>query len=42
MGLSFETISSVGSNGAIIHYKPEADTAKQLDINQVYLCDSGA
>mmetsp|Transcript_12472 Transcript_12472/g.1867 ORF Transcript_12472/g.1867 Transcript_12472/m.1867 type:complete len:104 (+) Transcript_12472:1074-1385(+) len=42
MGLSFETISSVGSNGAIIHYKPEPETARQLDLNQVYLCDSGA
>ncbi|KAG5621144.1 hypothetical protein H5410_006362 [Solanum commersonii] len=41
-GLSFPTISSVGSNGAIIHYSPEAETCAELDPDQIYLCDSGA
>ncbi|KAI9139668.1 putative Xaa-Pro aminopeptidase P [Paraphysoderma sedebokerense] len=42
IGLSFDTISGVGSNGAIIHYKPEKSTAKKLKVNEMYLCDSGA
>ncbi|KAI3717129.1 hypothetical protein L1987_68511 [Smallanthus sonchifolius] len=41
-GLSFPTISSVGPNGAIIHYGPEAKTCAELDPNSMYLCDSGA
>ncbi|KAL8477209.1 hypothetical protein ACS0TY_029486 [Phlomoides rotata] len=41
-GLSFPTISSVGPNGAIIHYSPEAETCAELDPNSMYLCDSGA
>ncbi|XP_047969719.1 aminopeptidase P1 [Salvia hispanica] len=41
-GLSFPTISSVGPNGAIIHYNPEPETCAELDPNQMYLCDSGA
>ncbi|KAK1439119.1 hypothetical protein QVD17_04934 [Tagetes erecta] len=41
-GLSFPTISSVGPNGAIIHYEPEAKTCAELDPNSMYLCDSGA
>ncbi|XP_024974312.1 probable Xaa-Pro aminopeptidase P [Cynara cardunculus var. scolymus] len=41
-GLSFPTISSVGPNGAIIHYEPEAETCAELDPNSMYLCDSGA
>lgn len=41
-GLSFPTISSVGPNGAIIHYSPDAKTCAELDPNQMYLCDSGA
>lgn len=40
-GPSFDTISSIGANGAIIHYKPEADTAVRLNNNEIYLCDSG-
>lgn len=27
MGPSFDTISSIGPNGAVIHYKPKQDTA---------------
>ncbi|KAI9258225.1 peptidase M24, structural domain-containing protein [Phascolomyces articulosus] len=41
VGLSFDTISSTGANGAIIHYKPEKGACKNIDINQIYLCDSG-
>ncbi|KAG2236006.1 hypothetical protein INT48_004336, partial [Thamnidium elegans] len=41
VGLSFATISSSGSNGAIIHYKPEKETCKVIDPTQIYLCDSG-
>ncbi|TVU24689.1 hypothetical protein EJB05_27141, partial [Eragrostis curvula] len=41
-GLSFPTISSVGPNAAIIHYKPEANTCSELDADKIYLCDSGA
>ncbi|KAI9012690.1 peptidase M24, structural domain-containing protein [Phycomyces nitens] len=40
-GLSFDTISSTGPNGAIIHYKPEKPTAKIIDPTLIYLCDSG-
>lgn len=42
MGLSFETISSSGLNAAVIHYAPAKDSKYIVDINQVYLCDSGA
>lgn len=41
-GLSFETISSSGPNAAVIHYAPEPDSKFMVDIDQVYLCDSGA
>ncbi|KAG0485442.1 hypothetical protein HPP92_009521 [Vanilla planifolia] len=41
-GLSFPTISSVGSNAAIIHYTPEAGKCAELDANGIYLFDSGA
>jgi Xaa-Pro aminopeptidase len=40
-GLSFETISGAGANGAIIHYKPEKPSAAQITMDQMYLCDSG-
>jgi len=40
-GPSFDSISSIGANGAIIHYKPEADTAIRLNNNEIYLLDSG-
>lgn len=42
VGLSFPTISSTGSNGAIIHYKPEKDSCSTIDWSKIYLCDSGA
>jgi len=41
-GLSFPTISSVGSNAAIIHYGPQAETCAELDPESIYLFDSGA
>ncbi|KXS19196.1 Creatinase/aminopeptidase [Gonapodya prolifera JEL478] len=41
VGLSFETISSTGSNAAIIHYSPEKDDCSVIDANQIYLLDSG-
>ncbi|KAF9437259.1 hypothetical protein BGZ76_001424 [Entomortierella beljakovae] len=41
VGLSFDTISSTGANGAIIHYKPEKPVASVIDPKLVYLCDSG-
>lgn len=41
-GLSFETISSSGPNGAIIHYAPKRDNCRALDRDEMYLCDSGA
>lgn len=41
VGLSFDTISSIGGNGAIVHYKPEESTASKLNPDLVYLVDSG-
>ncbi|CAI5505336.1 unnamed protein product [Closterium sp. Naga37s-1] len=41
MGPSFATISSVGANAAIIHYKPELDTCAALTASHIFLCDSG-
>ncbi|KAJ3042961.1 hypothetical protein HDV00_006268 [Rhizophlyctis rosea] len=41
VGLSFDTISSTGPNGAIIHYKPEKGTCSLIRADQLYLCDSG-
>ncbi|BAU00122.1 hypothetical protein VIGAN_10168900 [Vigna angularis var. angularis] len=41
-GLSFPTISSVGSNAAIIHYSPKAEACAELDPDKIYLFDSGA
>jgi len=42
VGPSFDTISSTGPNGAIIHYKPEKPSAALIRSDAVYLCDSGA
>lgn len=41
VGLSFDTISGSGPNGAIIHYKPEKPSAANITLDQLYLCDSG-
>jgi len=40
-GPSFDSISSIGPNGAVIHYKPEKDTALMLNNDEIYLLDSG-
>jgi len=40
-GLSFETISSAGPNGAIIHYSPDPNDCDIIQKDQIYLCDSG-
>lgn len=42
VSLSFPTISSSGSNGAIIHYCPVPETARKLSTRELYLFDSGA
>lgn len=41
-GLSFDTISGAGGNGAIVHYRSEPKTNKPLMAGPVYLVDSGA
>ncbi|OLY84842.1 putative Xaa-Pro aminopeptidase P [Smittium mucronatum] len=41
VGLSFDTISSVGPNAAVIHYSPTRGSDSKLDISQIYLVDSG-
>ncbi|XP_067012527.2 xaa-Pro aminopeptidase ApepP isoform X2 [Anabrus simplex] len=41
VGLSFETISSSGPNGAIIHYSPSPETDRAITSKELYLCDSG-
>jgi Xaa-Pro aminopeptidase len=41
LGPSFETISSIGPNGAVIHYSPTAETALKLNNDEIYLLDSG-
>mgnify|MGYP001371589181 CR=1 FL=1 len=42
VGLSFDTISSVGANGAIIHYKVDNSSNKTIDRDGLYLIDTGA
>ena len=41
MGESFNTISGFGSNGAIIHYAANKESAKKIDGSNLYLLDSG-
>ncbi|KAI1305957.1 Xaa-Pro aminopeptidase 1 [Halotydeus destructor] len=41
MGLSFDTISSSGPNGAIIHYSPTEATNRVITKDEMFLCDSG-
>lgn len=40
--ISFDTISGSGPNGAIVHYRVNADTNRHLQEGELYLCDSGA
>ncbi len=39
--LSFDTISGAGPNGAIVHYRVNADTNRRLEMDSIYLVDSG-
>lgn len=39
---SFDTISASGANGAIIHYKPEPGSCSFVDVEKLFLLDSGA
>lgn len=41
-GLSFDTISGAGGNGAIVHYRSSPETNKPLLSGPIYLVDSGA
>jgi len=41
VGLSFDTISGAGPNGAIIHYKAKEGSARKVTKNEMYLVDSG-
>jgi len=41
VSLSFDTISSSGPTGSIIHYKPLSNDDKPVLQNQIYLIDSG-
>lgn len=41
-GLSFDTISGAGGNGAIVHYRATEESKKPLLAGPVYLVDSGA
>lgn len=42
MGPSFDTIAAYGSNCAMMHYKPSADTSAPIGVESTYLQDSGA
>ena len=38
---SFDTISGAGPNGAIVHYRASEETNRPLEMNSIYLVDSG-
>jgi Xaa-Pro aminopeptidase len=38
---SFDTISGAGPNGAIVHYRVSEETNRRLEMNSLYLVDSG-
>ena len=40
-GPSFETISAVGPNGALCHYRPKANQSRTFQKGDMYLVDSG-
>ncbi|PCI34025.1 MAG: X-Pro aminopeptidase [Alphaproteobacteria bacterium] len=40
-GLSFDTISGAGPNGAIVHYRSSPETNRRIKGNMLYLLDSG-
>src|SRR5688572_4282619 len=39
--LSFDTISGAGPNGAIVHYRVSEETNRPLEMDAIYLVDSG-
>ncbi|WP_311270598.1 aminopeptidase P family protein [Sphingobium sp. WCS2017Hpa-17] len=39
--LSFDTISGAGPNGAVVHYRAEEKTNRPIELNSLYLVDSG-
>ena len=39
--LSFDTISGAGPNGAIVHYRVSEETNRPLEMDSIYLVDSG-
>ncbi|UKJ72028.1 aminopeptidase P family protein [Azospirillum brasilense] len=41
-GLSFDTISGAGPNGAIVHYRVSVATDRRLEPGSLFLLDSGA
>jgi Xaa-Pro aminopeptidase len=38
---SFDTISGAGPNGAIVHYRVSEETNRRLEMDSIYLVDSG-
>jgi Xaa-Pro aminopeptidase len=40
-GPSFSTIAAFGPNGAVIHYRPSAETNRVIDNSSFLLIDSG-
>ena len=38
---SFNTIAGTGANGAIVHYRAQKKTTKEIKKNHIFLCDSG-
>ncbi len=41
LGPSFETISAYGSNGAVVHYKPQHGKSLRILRDSLFLCDTG-
>jgi Xaa-Pro aminopeptidase len=39
--LSFDTISGAGPNGAVVHYRASEETNRRLEMDSLYLVDSG-
>lgn len=39
--LSFDTISGAGPNGAVVHYRVNTDSAREIEPGTLYLVDSG-
>ncbi|XP_041111843.1 xaa-Pro aminopeptidase 2 isoform X2 [Polyodon spathula] len=40
-GLSFESISASGPNAALAHYSPNKETNRKLNVDEMYMIDSG-